>query len=359
MPLIVPILNILGCMWRGYYCYLAASFMLVLIPVVDAVEVVLRNLFAIEPARNKTPYKPIFGKEDELTPYVLMLWFFVPSYIFVMLYSASVYGDLSGWEIFGLVNSVAVTGTFTMTAVHELGHKRNKICQILGAIGAGVLVNPDFVYEHYSFHHAQAATPNDPQSSYMGNTIYPYIVKTISTIYYRGFKKLLNKFASGTVDRLAGWLVLVISSTTLCYMLGGFFALSLYVIHTLLTFTYVTSLNYVQHYGMLRKMLPNGEYEPINLYNTAWDIDFWMTNICFWEAGRHAEHHAYPRKLYYNYGGVDAPRLPRGLMSMIYIAMIPPLWFWYMDSRVIAHHKEIEKLSSRKERAQLSTKAQA
>jgi len=281
--------------------------------------------------------------ENELTPHILLTWMFVPLYCYSLFLCVQTYGSLTSWEKFGLNLSLGGANNVIMVITHELGHKRNKICQVLGLIGAAILVNPDFVYDHASFHHAHAATPKDTQTAPFGMSYYFYTLRIFRNVYPRAGEKLLNRLYSRKVDKLVIWFVIVIFECLLCFQLGGRDGLFFFLSHSLIGFAFLTGVSYIQHYGMLRKKLSNGDYEPIDFFNTAWDSDFWLSNVIFWNANHHAEHHVYPRKLYNQYSFIDTPKLPMGSVSMIFMAFCPPLWFCCMNKRVLAHQELLEK----------------
>jgi len=172
---------------------------------------------------------------------------------------------------------------------------------------------------------------------------YVHTLRIFHNVYSRAGKKLLNRLSSRKVDKLVMWFVIVIFECLLCFRLGGLGGLFFFLCHFLIGFVFMTGVSYIQHYGMLRKKLPNGEYEPMDFYNTAWDSDFWLSNVIFWAANHHAEHHVYPRMPYNQYSFIDTPKLPMGSTSMICMAFCPPLWFWCMNKRVLAHQELLEK----------------
>jgi len=347
LPFIAPLLNIVGSVWQGNYCFATAAFTLILLPVVDTVELTLRKLFGLRMNKHY-PSKPLFGHDGELTPQMLLLWVYVPLYFYSLLACAQVYGDLTGWEKFGMSLSLSAANSYMMVTAHELCHKRNKISQALGLLGTAIIANPDFVYDHGSFHHAHAATPKDPQTAPLGMALYTYTARIFVRVYSNAGNKLLNKLSSGKVDRLVIWFALVIFSVLLCFQFGGLGGLSLFWWHYSLGYFFLSSLSYAQHYGMLRKQLPNGEYEPMNLYNTSWDSDFWFSNVCFWASNHHAAHHIYPRKLHSQHDfESDTPKWPHGTVLMIYMTFCPPAWFWCMDKRVLAHRELLAKVATK------------
>ena len=94
--------------------------------------------------------------------------------------------------------------------------------------------------------------------------------------------------------------------------------------------------DYLQHYGMMREMLPNGRREPASDMH-SWSTDTPLCNLLVLNVQRHAHHHAQPMLPYQQLEDrPDAPRLPTGYFGMMIVALIPPLWFAMMDPRLVA-----------------------
>ena len=62
-----------------------------------------------------------------------------------------------------------------------------------------------------------------------------------------------------------------------------------------------------------------------------------FSNALFFDIQRHADHHAQPQRPFYDLRHLaEAPQLPAGYPLMMFIALVPPLWFAVMDPRVAA-----------------------
>jgi alkane 1-monooxygenase len=62
-------------------------------------------------------------------------------------------------------------------------------------------------------------------------------------------------------------------------------------------------------------------------------------NLLLYQLQRHSDHHAHPSRRYQALRHfAAAPQLPAGYVTMISVAYCPPLWFAWMDHRVVAHY---------------------
>lgn len=53
---------------------------------------------------------------------------------------------------------------------------------------------------------------------------------------------------------------------------------------------YLEAINYIEHYGLSRKLLPNGEYEKTTILH-SWNAPHRFTNYLFFKLQRHSDHH--------------------------------------------------------------------
>jgi alkane 1-monooxygenase len=98
------------------------------------------------------------------------------------------------------------------------------------------------------------------------------------------------------------------------------------------------TVNYVEHYGLLRPRHANGRYARCSSRD-SWNSDRLVTNVFLFHLQRHSDHHANPGRRYQTLrSSGQAPQLPAGYACMIVLAVVPPLWRAVMDHRVLAHY---------------------
>ena len=84
---------------------------------------------------------------------------------------------------------------------------------------------------------------------------------------------------------------------------------------------YLEAINYIEHYGIVR--VPGTPIEPRHSWNCTHRISSWL----LFNLPRHSHHHAMGDKPYWELRSYqDAPQMPFGYLTMIYIALIPPLY---------------------------------
>lgn len=91
------------------------------------------------------------------------------------------------------------------------------------------------------------------------------------------------------------------------------------------------TVNYIEHYGLVRKQLPDVTYERQSAAH-SWNSDHVLGRIYLYELTRHADHHMRPTKKYQTLQSIEAsPQLPVGYPASMLISLVPPLWFRMID----------------------------
>jgi alkane 1-monooxygenase len=105
-------------------------------------------------------------------------------------------------------------------------------------------------------------------------------------------------------------------------------------------FSLLEVVNYMEHYGMLRRRVGVGErqrYERVDPSH-SWNSNNIATNVLLYHLQRHSDHHANPTRRYQTLRDFEeSPVLPTGYAGMIVLALLPPVWRRVMDPRVHAH----------------------
>ena len=110
------------------------------------------------------------------------------------------------------------------------------------------------------------------------------------------------------------------------------------IIQAVFGFSLLESVNYLEHYGLLRQKNANGRYERCTPEH-SWNSDHIVTNLFLYHLQRHSDHHANPTRRYQTLRSMDgSPNLPSGYAALIGLTYFPPLWRKLMDHRVLAHY---------------------
>ena len=268
---------------------------------------------------------------------VPVLWL---SFIAVVTFVAS---QPLSWS--GLLAMIINTGGglgFAINLGHEMGHKKPALERWLGKLALALSCYGHFYIEHNRGHHRDVATPDDSASSRMGESIYRFALRELPGGLLRAWqleKERLARCGKGpwSVDNeilqtalislgLYGGLVLAFGIGILPFLLLSAFWGAFQL----------TSANYLEHYGLLRRRLDNGRYEVCQPHH-SWNSNHLFSNWALFHLQRHSDHHAHPTRRYQSLRNFpDLPRLPSGYFGMYLVAYVPPLWFRLMNPRLIS-----------------------
>ncbi|MFZ2527833.1 MAG: alkane 1-monooxygenase [Rhodococcus sp. (in: high G+C Gram-positive bacteria)] len=244
----------------------------------------------------------------------------------------------------GLAISIGVMGGVGINTAHELGHKKEQLERRLSRIALAQTFYGHFYIEHNRGHHVRVSTPEDPASARFGESFWAFLPRSVwggVTSSWNLEKTRLERLGKGPWtfrnDVLTAWLMSVALFTVLTVAFGPV-VLPFLIIQAVYGFSLLESVNYLEHYGLLRRRTESGRYERCTPEH-SWNSDHIVTNIFLYHLQRHSDHHANPTRRYQTLRSMDgAPNLPSGYASMIGLTYFPPLWRTVMDHRVLDHY---------------------
>ncbi len=251
------------------------------------------------------------------------------------------YTELTTFELIGMTLGVGIVlGTCGINVAHELGHRESGIDQLLARILLAPTMYTHFTMEHNFGHHKHVATPDDPATARLGEPIFRFWVRSIGGSFNNAWRlqsKILEKegesFWSMKNTLLQGGLF-QIAYLSVVWSLFGQGAVLVILAASIVGILLLESVNYIEHYGLVRQQLPSGRYEPVNPTH-SWNSDHQMGRIFLYELTRHSDHHYKSTRKYQVLRHMDeSPQLPFGYPASIILALVPPLWMWIMDGRV-------------------------
>ncbi|MFZ6862021.1 alkane 1-monooxygenase [Undibacterium sp. Ji67W] len=237
----------------------------------------------------------------------------------------------------GLVNGVG------LAIGHELGHKVTDGQQTLaGKLVIACCGYGHFIVEHNKGHHKDVATPEDPASARLGESIYRFACRELPGTMVRALKLEASRLQrqnkhwwSPQNEILQQWAFTLFAYGLMLYF-WGLVLLPYLFLAAIFGWWQLTSANYVEHYGLLRQKEANGRYQRCEPKH-SWNSNFKLSNLFLVHLQRHSDHHAHPTRPYQVLRDFDdVPQLPQGYFAMFFLALFPPLWFAVMNHRVVA-----------------------
>ncbi len=254
------------------------------------------------------------------------------------------FGTLSAVDKIGYAVSVGLVAGIGINAAHELGHRVESTERWLAKIALAQSLYGHFHVEHNRGHHARVATPADPASARMGESLYRFLSRSVSGAVVSSWeleKQRLGRKGSGVWTIRNNVLNAWAMSAALFGVLVAVFGVGILpflVLQAVVGVMTLESVNYIEHYGLLRGRTPAGRYERCAPRH-SWNSDRIVTNIFLYHLQRHSDHHANPGRRFQTLRTFEeAPQLPAGYATMVVLAAVPPLWRRVMDPRVVAHY---------------------
>jgi alkane 1-monooxygenase len=244
--------------------------------------------------------------------------------------------------IVAAVSVGATTGAIGMTFAHELIHRRHAYERLFGTILLASVTYPHFAIEHVRGHHRHVGTPRDPATARLGESVYGFLPRSIIGGWLSAWhieRRRLWERDQATWSLHNVMLRYAVLEIAVYASIGAAFgpvALALFAGQSLVAIGILEIINYVEHYGLLRKKSKTWEYERIKPEH-SWDSGSRVSNWLLINLPRHADHHMAAAKRYQSLELLPhAPRLPAGYGAMFLLALLPPLWFRVMNPRVAA-----------------------
>ncbi|MDT5220748.1 MAG: alkane 1-monooxygenase [Mycobacterium sp.] len=241
----------------------------------------------------------------------------------------------------GLMMTVGLIGGLAINAAHELGHTRESAEKRLSKIALAQTCYGHFFVEHNRGHHVRVATPEDPASSRLGESLYAFVPRSVIGGVRSAWNLESRRWARHHKTRwtlrndvLNAWLLSIVLFAVLAIWFRPV-VLPWLIGQAIIGIGLLETVNYVEHYGLRRQKLPSGRYERIRPSH-SWNSNSVVANVFLFHLQRHADHHANPLRRYQALRHVEeAPQLPDGYSAMLVRALVPLLWRRVMDPRVL------------------------
>ena len=286
--------------------------------------------------------------QDELFWYrfITMAWFPVQFVILLMmLWYVPQAGHLNIAEKLVLFFGMGVmSGTIGIVYAHELMHQKDRGERWLGDLLLASVLYSHFRSEHLKVHHLYVGTPRDPVTARYGEGFHRFfwrILRECPVSAWKAEAAMLarkGKPALSVENPFLRYAVLQGGMLVLALIAGGWPGLMFFVFQAVVAIWQLELVNYVEHYGLTRQHLGDGQYDHV-LPRHSWNAAHKASNWLLINLQRHSDHHYKPSRrfpLLQNYTPEEAPQLPYGYPVMTSLALIPTLWRRVMNPRVKA-----------------------
>ena len=334
LPLLLPVLVVVGRIAGGGWSFLPVLFVFLAVPLLDLLLPADTGIVLPKSVRSTGRQLYFNG--------ILYAW--VPIELCLLLWAAS--ATLSTTDVMSkaglIVSAGVVTGTIGIFVAHELGHRSGRLEHGLAYILLCSIGYTHFLVEHNEGHHIRVATPDDPSTASLGQSSWSFLPRAIwgglhdaweierSRLSAKGQSTWSpqNRLLRGVAIQTLLWI-----AVAAC---GGPQALGFTIGQSAVAVVIVELGNYVEHYGLIRRRMADGRYEPVSLQH-SWNANHRLTNWLAFNLQRHSNHHCRVIRHYEALEHIEsAPRLPASYPAMAVLALVPPLWRYIMDPLVMS-----------------------
>ncbi len=330
---IVPLCALIGLYLQGVWSFLTPIYAFIIVPILELIFPVNDNNIPEEEKEEKSTL--------HWTDFLLYLNVGIVFGIIYLTINTLTSFSFTTSEIIGLIFSCGIViGANGINVAHELGHRKSKIEQLLGKLLLLPALYMHFFVEHNFGHHLKAATPEDPATAKYNQSLYAFWVSSIYRQYFSAWRIQLDllqrenrSFFSIYNDML--WYHIMQSLYLFgAYWFFGTFGVLIVFFSAVSGFLLLETINYIEHYGLLRKKKDSGRYERVREIH-SWNSNHVFGRIMLYELTRHSDHHYRANKKYQLLDYHDiSPQLPYGYPTSMVLSIIPPLWFKIMNKHV-------------------------
>jgi fatty acid desaturase len=228
--------------------------------------------------------------------------------------------------------AIAFVHSSNTIVAHELTHRtRNPTAMF---IGRWLLVNvfdSQFSISHVYGHHRNVATKEDPATARRGEGLYAFFIRSSIGQYIESWEieSAKLKRSNKSIFSFHNTFLIGITCSFIIMIIFGFFAnlagVGIFLLHCLTTKFIFESVNYIEHYGLVR--LAGTKVEPRH----SWDCYTQSSTFVFYNLSRHSCHHANANIPFWKLVSYEnVPKLKLGYFISMIIAMIPFAWHRFM-----------------------------
>lgn len=270
--------------------------------------------------------RPLFSGEGEFpaTPALLALLGVVHLALFpVLIWAIAADGPMLA-RLGLFLGASLYLGQISNPMAHELIHQTKRGLFWLGAVVFSTMAFGHHTSAHRLVHHRHAASSADPNTARSGEGFYAFFLRAWRGSFTLGWQAEKDRRGAGLHPYVI-YLAIAKLSMVIAAIVGGWGGVWVWAMLCLSAQAQLLLSDYVQHYGLTRKMI-DGRLEPV-ADRHSWNAPFWFSSAMMLNAPRHSDHHTHPARPFTALrAGQDAPQLPWPLPLACTIALIPPVW---------------------------------
>ncbi len=181
-----------------------------------------------------------------------------------------------------ILSTGVLLGVIAINTAHELVHRRQSWQRLLGLFNLTLVNFTWWKVAHVDLHHRHVSTPQDHASSKKNELVYAFWVRNF-------FHSLIESY------QFKPTVCATYTGCNILFNLGVFYFFGFQIwifsiIISILAIIMLLTVDFIEHYGLERKFLDSGRYEPVR-HEHSWDCHYLLTNLTLFNLGYHSHHH--------------------------------------------------------------------
>lgn len=277
-------------------------------------------------------------KTGTLNTKVSDVWLYISPVVLTafLIYAGQTFlNSQSTWEQWGIVLSTGtLMGAVGISIAHELVHRKETWERALGVWNLLLVNFGHWGVEHVFGHHKSVGTPDDHATAARGQWLYSFWLQDffggLVNSYRFEQKRVESKTYRWLRNRIVNYQIISLVATVSLLFWDPVIALFWWG-QSIMAIIMLLSVDYIEHYGLMRKKKENGLYEPVG-FEHSWDTEAPLTNLTLYNLALHSHHHMKARLPYQELRAqTQCHTLPYGYAAMVALAYVPPLFIKTMD----------------------------
>lgn len=266
-------------------------------------------------------------------------YFFIPLWLLAVWVSGNALHSASTADVAILSLNVGFLGAFAAVHGHELLHRASAAARWNASIIFSMIGYGHYTRSHL-LHHMHTGDPDFGSTAHRAQSVWAYLPSSLVNGFVCAWRveRERHGMSLGRNRILRLWLVTA-ACVAVFMQLWGLRGVVLFAAQSFVAILLIEVVGYIQHYGYARA---SGAAITGDL---TWDGDFWLSNRLLINTPCHVAHHRRPTSAFVDLTPTERV-LPAGYFTLLWISLIPPLWFSIMDKKVA----QAEASSGREER---------
>lgn len=331
--IILPLTVYISFISKGWLTHLPAIIFFLFVPLLE--------LFIQPNKKNFTKEEEQVEKENKAYTYILYATLPLQIAFLIFFFYSIQEENLTTSELIGRIFGMGIMcGVLGINVGHELGHRTHRFDEFIGEMLLLTSLNTHFLPYHNGGHHYNVATPKDAATARKNEVVFVFWIRSHFTSYLQAWTVEYNRLKNSNRPWFHYQNRMIIYTLCNALLLGliffffGKFVVIAFVLAAISGILLLETVNYIEHYGLLRTKNEQGRYERVKRKH-SWNSDHQIGQVLLFNLSRHSDHHYNGSKHYQLLKSLpESPQMPTGYPGMMVLSIFPPIWFYLMNKKL-------------------------